>query len=1044
MSIFAKTKNNEFTYNVKSSILSKDLDKINDITCNVKSSKNNKELIEINKISIIEEYITYHNKYYKKYGEEMIVLMQVGSFYEAYGTETEGPNVHKISELINIVCTRKDKKEKIINIKNPYMIGFPTISMDKYISLLVSNGYTIIMIDQISIPPNVQRKVTNIISPSTYIGTISTVETNYIISIYCEYEKQRNDNIRNINTLLCIGMTAIDITTGKNIVYETYSTSIDNEIALDDTIRFITSIQPKEIIIIRKGDGKMTNEMICNYLQIDKKRIQIITYNETYSKITYQNELLKNIYESEMNMISPIEYLELEKNNYIRISLIYCINFLLEHNEKLTNCLNIPEIFADNSRLILGNNAIYQLNVIEIEKYNYVINNKIHSLYDVVNNATTGMGKRYIKQMLLSPYVNDIEINKQYDRVEKVIKEKRYIMVEKILLYICDIEKLKRKMNLNIIQPYEMADMITSYTQVKELITLLTEIKLIDIIPEKKIIDKLEEFNKEMENIFDIEILKINILNNIKTSFFKKGIYKEIDEIVGESIIGKNFIEKIVLYFEKIIENKKTSGITIKSTKTEGVYIYMSIKKYQLIMTKLENIKKYEIIDNIPINKDILIIKQLKSTIKMFINIINKNKPLGLDKNDKPKGVESLNLTETKIDKEIISMEERISKIVHKYYIERIYNIYTKYNNMFTSIIRFITLIDYTNSSAKTATIYNYIRPTIIKKEEGYINVENIRHPVVERIIDYEYIPHNIELGDKMKGILLYGLNSAGKSVLMKAIGLTIILAQAGMYVPATKCVLSPYNSLYTRITGDDNIFRGLSSFSLEMVELNTILKRANKKTLIIGDEVCRGTEHISGNAIVASTIVRLSSLESTFIFATHLHELISLKCIKELNKVKAYHLSTEYDEQKDILIYDRKLKEGSGDNIYGINVAKHIIQDKEFIKSTLNIKNELTNSYKTIISDKTSRYNSKLYVYKCEICGRKDLNGEFSPLETHHINYQKNCINGFSINKPHIQKNSMANLIVICQTCHDKIHNNEIAVDGYVMTSSGKKIIKN
>jgi DNA mismatch repair protein MutS len=191
---------------------------------------------------------------------------------------------------------------------------------------------------------------------------------------------------------------------------------------------------------------------------------------------------------------------------------------------------------------------------------------------------------------------------------------------------------------------------------------------------------------------------------------------------------------------------------------------------------------------------------------------------------------------------------------------------------------------------------------------------------------------------------------------------------------------------------------------------------------------------------LVASTIVKLSNVSATFIFATHLHELVELNCIKKLENVKAFHLSTEYDEKKDMLIYDRKLKDGSGDTVYGINVAKYIIQDKEFMKMTLDIKNELTDSFNTLISGKMSRYNKDIYVYKCEICGRKDLNGEFSPLETHHINYQKDCENGFSKNKPHIQKNSKANLIVICEKCHHKIHNNEIAVEGYVMTSVGKK----
>jgi DNA mismatch repair protein MutS len=319
-----------------------------------------------------------------------------------------------------------------------------------------------------------------------------------------------------------------------------------------------------------------------------------------------------------------------------------------------------------------------------------------------------------------------------------------------------------------------------------------------------------------------------------------------------------------------------------------------------------------------------------------------------------------------------------------------------------------------------------------------------MRHPIIELINnDTEYVPNDVVLNNDSLGMLVYGLNSSGKSVLMKAIGLSVVMAQCGMYVPACEYTLSPYKSLYTRITGNDNIFKGLSSFNLEMTELSIILKRANQESLIIGDEICRGTEHISGNALVASSIVHLSKKNASFVFATHLHELIHLECIKKLENVKAYHLSVDYDATNDMLIYDRKLKEGSGDKIYGIVVAKYIIKNNEFMELTNQIKNELTQSFDTMISGKTSRYNSSVYVYKCELCGINDVNSNISPrgiLETHHINEQKDCVDGFSKNKPHIQKNSKANLIVICEKCHDKVHNKEINIEGYVMTSSGKK----
>ena len=136
-----------------------------------------------------------------------------------------------------------------------------------------------------------------------------------------------------------------------------------------------------------------------------------------------------------------------------------------------------------------------------------------------------------------------------------------------------------------------------------------------------------------------------------------------------------------------------------------------------------------------------------------------------------------------------------------------------------------------------------------------------MRHPIVEKLsTDTTYIPHNIELGYEtdQNGILLYGINSSGKSTLMKSIGLNVILAQIGYFVSCSHFEFSPYNSLFTRISGNDNLFRGLSSFMVEMMELMAILKRNNNNTLVIADEICRGTEEKSANIIVSYMYVLL------------------------------------------------------------------------------------------------------------------------------------------------------------------------------------------
>jgi len=223
-------------------------------------------------------------------------------------------------------------------------------------------------------------------------------------------------------------------------------------------------------------------------------------------------------------------------------------------------------------------------------------------------------------------------------------------------------------------------------------------------------------------------------------------------------------------------------------------------------------------------------------------------------------------------------------QLTQKHYMNFLDQLTEKYSAVIREIIPFIAYIDFIKSNAKTSFKYNYTKPIInYDKTKGFVQSKQLRHPIVERLIDYGYIPHDLDIGDSLKGMLLYGLNSSGKSTIMKALGLSIIMAQSGLYVPAKEFIYSPYKALYTRINGNDNLFMNRSSFEVEMNELNSILKRTDKNSLVIGDEICRGTEHISGTAIVATSIMFLSKKKCSFLFATHLHELASMEKIKQL-----------------------------------------------------------------------------------------------------------------------------------------------------------------
>tara|TARA_B100000963_G_C22575297_1_gene648111 strand:- start:237 stop:1502 length:1266 start_codon:yes stop_codon:yes gene_type:complete len=310
-----------------------------------------------------------------------------------------------------------------------------------------------------------------------------------------------------------------------------------------------------------------------------------------------------------------------------------------------------------------------------------------------------------------------------------------------------------------------------------------------------------------------------------------------------------------------------------------------------------------------------------------------------------------------------------------------------------------------------------------------------VRHPIIERINDnYEYIPNDVNLSNNnTAGILLYGCNMCGKSSYMKSVGLNIIMAQAGFYTAAESFEYYPYKYIFTRISGNDNLFEHKSSFGVEMLELRNIFKRCDNRSLVLGDELCRGTESVSGKAIVAAGICKLRATNSHFIFATHLHGLDTITEVNELPHVKAYHLSVEYCRTSERLIYDRRMKEGSGSSLYGLEVCKAMDMDSDFLELANRIRKREAGENETLLGEENkSHYNSKIYIDTCAICDNKAE-------ETHHIKYQKDAdTNGFI---GHIHKNNKSNLVPLCKECHKKETYGKINIIGWIDTSDGRKL---
>jgi hypothetical protein len=199
---------------------------------------------------------------------------------------------------------------------------------------------------------------------------------------------------------------------------------------------------------------------------------------------------------------------------------------------------------------------------------------------------------------------------------------------------------------------------------------------------------------------------------------------------------------------------------------------------------------------------------------------------------------------------------------------------------------------------------------------------------------------------------------------------------------------------------------------------------------LVLADEVCRGTEEKSSNIIVAYMLESLSKSNSSFITATHLHKLNTMDCVKSLKEVKAKHLKITHDVTNDRLIYDRHLSDGQGETFYGLQVAKYLMKDDIFNQRTKEILEEYEGS-----TNKESRYNHNVIVNKCAICSG------INKIETHHIVWQKDFVDGINKDKINVQKDAEYNLVPLCSSCHDDIDRGLIITNGYLDTSTGREL---
>nr|YP_010508160.1 mutS-like protein [Cavernularia habereri]UXG56624.1 mutS-like protein [Cavernularia habereri] len=957
---------------------------------------------------IPKQYFNLMEENYSKYGLSVIQFIQIGKFYELWHEPEDSclqqayfqaellaesnprplgliPPIEQVSSLLDMRIISIGKKSLL-------QMGFPTYSLTTHLSTLLDKGWTIIVIDElITVKPGPkQRAVSQVYSPSCNMEDCS--ELSYVISVYFK------DNL--------LGITLFSAMNGHSVMFPVYWEDRDK------VARLLISYRIKEVVIWAGPDQGILNTIYdllidWNLFPLEPNaRIEVMDSPDTcYLSYRYENEskewLLLHIYLDINKEWFNKNYQEYTLSKIFKstwkanihqvniISLLGVLQFVKDRNPNFINNLQLPESYnsvVSPLNLILCNRAEYQLDLLPKR-------GKLGGLLNLIDYCSTAMGKRLLKFRLLNPITDYTELNLRYEEVatfKKLIDKQ--VIDKSELKQIKDLSSLHRQWAISAstktiennlwLPPKKLNQVYLSYLSankfIKSLIPLLQYNPI--IIEHLAIGPQLESLIEEIKLIFQVDNLKGELKDILQPT-------DSLSNLLSQQQYLKDQLTEWAEQTSNIVFRDKISIKAEYFSKEGYVFSILSKKLVQL---------------NLASDQGSIIILGKKGSY----HLITSSSVL-------------------KVTNELNLLEEQINTYIKQTYNRELKRLYFNYYELFLPLENMISRLDVALSGAIVSTKFNYTRPCLQEEGKGLIETINLRHPLIEQLNNQEEcVAHDISLEDK--GMLIFSVNGAGKSTLLRAVGVNLILAQAGMYVAADSFNLRPYNYLITRILGGDDLHKGQGTFEVEMRDLHTILKLANYNSLILGDEICHGTEVNSGLAILAATIERLTAARTSFVLSTHLHQVCSLIDFP----VRYYHLSVIQREDLGI-IYERKLKPGPGPSQYGVEVMGHFIKDREFYSNALKyrklINKKLTSRSKSssLTVFRPSKYNSEVFIDSCEICG--------APAEAvHHIKPKKS--NTFNLNRK-------SNLVPVCSNCHLDIHRNKIRIIGWKRTPVHNKL---
>jgi len=554
-------------------------------------------------------------------------------------------------------------------------------------------------------------------------------------------------------------------------------------------------------------------------------------------------------------------------------------------------------ILEASSYLKMDSNTVRNLELTETLRQN----NRIGSLFWLIDKCETAMGSRYLKRQILRPLVNKDTIETRYNTIDVLNKE--FIIkdeIKELLKNVYDLERIVGRISYGNTNAKDLVQLRRSLSILPEMKSKLQQLKNKHTTFLASELDSLEEFHDLLSKaIVDEPPLTIK-----EGRIIKEGYNEELDEIKLMSESNMNWLSRLE---EKERERTGIKKLKIGYNRVFGYYIDIPRGQVDNVLEEFGYTRKQTLS-----NSERYITEELKQKETVILTGEDQSIKLEYD----------LFLELRDISRTKISIIQKNANIISE--------------------------VDMMISLSIISEDLNLVKPKLTDKNK--IEIYESRHPVVEKVlIDDAFVPNDILLDEKTNMILITGPNMSGKSTYMRQMALTAILAQIGSFVPAKKATIPVFDSIFTRIGAADDLVSGKSTFMVEMLDANNAIKNATEKSLILFDEIGRGTATYDGMALAQAIIEYIhEKIKCKTFFSTHYHELTDLD--KSLNTLKNVHVSAKEEQGKIIFLH--KVEDGPTDKSYGINVASLAELPKGLIERSKKILRDLEFNHQKLSDD--------------------------------------------------------------------------------------------